>query len=82
MLYRGIDSVFWLLNLAVLLRVLFSWINPNPYNPFVRLIDTVTEPILRPLRRYVPPVAGLDITPMVAIIVLELLRSIVLSLIF
>jgi YggT family protein len=81
-LYRLIDLVFWLLNLAILLRVLFSWINPDPYNTLVRLVYQVTEPILAPLRRYIPPVAGLDITPMVALVFLELLHRIVIGLIF
>jgi YggT family protein len=81
-LYRLIDLAFWLLNLAILLRVLFSWINPDPYNALVRLVYQVTEPILAPLRRYIPPVAGLDITPMAAIVFLELLHRIVNGLIF
>ena len=81
-LYRAIDSVFWLLNLAILLRVLFSWIRPDPYNQIVRLVYQITDPILDPLRRHVPPIGGMDITPMVAIVILELVRSIVLALIF
>ena len=81
-LYRVIDFVFGLLNLAILLRVLFSWINPAPGNQLVRLIYQITDPILEPLRRYVPPLAGMDITPIVAVVLLELVRSIVLSLMF
>ncbi len=81
-LYRLIDTVFWLLDLAILLRVLFSWINPDPYNPLVRFIYQVTEPILAPLRRYIPPFGGLDITPIVALIIMDLLRRILLTLIF
>lgn len=81
-LYRLIDTVFWLLDLAVLLRVLFSWIRPDPYNPLVRFIYQVTEPILAPLRRYIPPFGGLDITPIVALLILDFLRRIVLTLIF
>jgi len=81
-LYRLIDFVFWLLNLAILLRALFSWINPNPYNPLVRLVHQITEPILAPLRRYIPAVAGMDITPIAAIVILELLHRILIALIF
>jgi YggT family protein len=81
-LYRLIDTIFWLLDLAVLLRVLFSWIRPDRYNPLVRFIYQVTEPILAPLRRYIPPFGGLDITPIVALLILDLLRRIVLTLIF
>jgi len=81
-LYRLIDFIFWLLNLAILLRVLFSWINPDPSNALVRFIYQITEPILAPLRRYIPPVAGMDITPMVAIMILELLRRLLLTIVF
>jgi len=81
-LYRLISFVFWLLNLAILLRVLFSWINPDPDNVLVRLIYQITEPILAPLRRYISPVAGMDITPMVAIVILELLHRILVAIIF
>jgi len=81
-LYRVIDFAFWLLNLAILLRVLFTWINPDPDNVLVRLIYQITEPILAPLRRYIPPVAGLDITPLVALVILELLHRLLIALIF
>ena len=82
LLYRVIDAVFWLLNLAILLRVLFSWINADPYSPLVRLVNQVTEPLLAPLRRHIPPLGGLDITPMVAIVILDLLRRVLITAIF
>ncbi len=81
-LYRLIDTVFWLLDLAILLRVLFSWIHPDPYNQLVRLIYQITEPILAPLRRYIPPFGGLDITPVIALIIMDFLRRVLFALIF
>jgi len=78
-LYRLIDFVFWVLDLAVLLRVLFSWINPDPYNMLVRWVYQLTEPILAPLRRVIPPLGGLDITPMVALLILQLVHRLILS---
>jgi YggT family protein len=81
-LYRLVDLVFWALSLAILLRVLFSWINAERHNALVRLVYQVTEPILAPLRRYIPPFGDLDITPMVALVILELLRRILIALIF
>jgi len=81
-LYRLIDGLFWILNAAILLRVLFSWIRFNPYNPLARLIDQITEPLLAPLRRVIPPFGGLDVTPMVALIILDFVRRVVLALLF
>jgi len=81
-LYRLIDFLFWVLDLAILLRVLFSWINPDPYNVLVRWVYQLTEPILAPLRKVIPPMGGLDITPMVALVLLELGHRLISSLLF
>ena len=81
-LYRLIDLAFWLLNLAFILRVLFSWVNPDPDNVLVRVVHRITEPMLAPIRRFMPTVAGLDITPLVAMVIVELVRGLVLSVLF
>ncbi len=81
-LYRIIDTIFWLLDLAILLRVLFSWINADLFNPLVRFIYQVTEPLLAPLRRIIPPFGGLDVTPVVALLILDLVRRFLMTLIF
>ena len=81
-LYRLVDLIFRVLDLALLLRVAFSWINANPYNSVVRLVHDITEPILAPLRRFIPPLGGLDFTPVVALVILDFLRRLILSLIF
>lgn len=71
---------FQLLNLAILARVLLSWFNVNPYNPIVSFLYQVTEPILGPLRRYIPPLGMIDITPIVAIILLQVVEQFLLML--
>jgi len=81
-LFRLIDMLFWLLDLAILVRVLFSWVNPDPYNSLVRLVYQVTEPILAPLRRIIPPLGGLDLSPMVALVLISLVREILIALLF
>jgi YggT family protein len=58
---------------AVFIRVLLSWIAPDAYSPVSTLLDTLSEPLLRPARRLLPPVAGLDLSPIVVIIVLQLI---------
>jgi len=74
-----VNLLFWALELAILIRVLMSWIRPNPYNPFVQAIYQITEPIMGPLRRIIPPLGMIDITPMVALIILQIIQEIVLS---
>ena len=81
-LYRLIDLVFRAIDLLILLRVLFSWINLGPGNDLVRLVYQLTEPILAPLRRYIPPFGGLDITPMVALMLLALVKRLLVDILF
>lgn len=61
---------------AVLIRVILSWINPDPYHPAARVLDALTTPVLRPAQRLLPPIGGLDLSPilvMLALVVLEML---------
>ena len=55
---------------AIFARAIVSWFPIDPQGPIVRALDAVTEPILEPLRRVVPRVGMIDLTPMVAIILI------------
>ena len=79
-LINAVQLFFTVLELAVLARVLFSWIRPDPYSPFVRIIVQITDPILQPLRRVIPPLGMLDITPLVALIGLSIIQQVVVGL--
>jgi YggT family protein len=63
---------------AVLIRVILSWVNPDPYNPAVDLLTRLTDPIMRPAQRLIPPVSGIDLSPMVVMIGLVLLEMLLL----
>ena len=65
-----LGAVIQLLAIAILIRALLSWIQPDPRNPIVQALDAITEPILQPLRQIIPRIGMIDITPMVAIIIL------------
>jgi len=58
---------------VILIRVILSWVAPGNYNPVTALIATLSEPILRPFRRLIPSVGGLDISPIFAIVLLQAL---------
>jgi YggT family protein len=62
---------------AILIRVILSWVNPDPYNPAFALLDRLTDPILRPARRLIQPIGGVDLSPMAAMIALVLIQMIV-----
>ena len=57
---------------AIIIQAVVSWINPGSYNPVMGLLHQLTAPILNPARRMLPPISGLDLSPMLAIIVLYL----------
>ena len=55
---------------AIIIQVILSWINPGQYNPVVGLISRIADPVLRPFRKIIPPMGGLDLTPLFAILLL------------
>ena len=61
---------------VVIIRAVLSWVNPDPYNPIVRGIASITDPVLSWLRRRLPLMAGsIDFSPLVVIFVIYFLRS-------
>ncbi len=74
----------WAYNLFVLLmllRCVISWVRPSHYHPVVRWIEDITEPVLAPIRRVLPPwkTAGLDFSPMIAIFLAFLLAQVLVA---
>jgi YggT family protein len=61
---------------VVIIRALLSWVNPDPYNPIVQILARLTEPVLRPIRKLVPPRAlgGLDLSPLILILLIQLVK--------
>jgi len=68
------------LNIAILARVLLSWIPLDRNNAFVRIVYEITEPILGPIRRVLPSLGGLDLSPIVALILIQVLERVLLTL--
>ncbi len=62
---------------VIIIRAVISWVSPDPYNPIVRTLVVVTEPLLRPLRRLVPPhkLGGVDLSPLLAILLVQFVRT-------
>ena len=61
---------------VIIIRALISWVSPDPYNPIVQILSKLTEPVLRPLRRLVPPrmTGNIDLSPILAILLIQLVR--------
>ena len=63
----------------VVIAVLLTWVNPDPYNPIVRFLRGVTEPVFYQVRRYLPfiVISGIDLSPIVVLLLIEVVRMVV-----
>jgi YggT family protein len=60
---------------VIIIRSLISWVNPDPYNAIVQILTKLTEPVLRPIRKLVPPwKIGIDLSPLIAVLVIIFLQ--------
>jgi len=66
----------------VIIRALISWFNPDPRNQLYRLLYDITEPVLLRIRRLLPDMRGIDISPIVLILLIHLTRVVVLNILF
>lgn len=62
---------------SIIILAVLSWVNPGTYNPVTGLLYSLTEPVMRPFRQLLPPVSGLDLSPMVALLALYLAKMLV-----
>jgi YggT family protein len=67
-----LNLIIYIFIFAILIQVIISWVNPGAYNPATVLLYRLTEPLLRPARRLLPPISGLDLSPLLVFIVLQL----------
>lgn len=75
----ALSVYMWIL----IIRVILSWVNPDPYNPLVRALYSVTDPVLSWLRRRFPLMAGsIDFSPLVVILAIYFLRLFVVQTLF
>ncbi len=79
-----LDAVAGILDMAltffmwlIIIRALISWVSPDPYNPIVRFLMGATDPVLRPVQRMLPPMSGLDLSPLVVIFIIYFLQAFV-----
>jgi YggT family protein len=74
-----VDLIFTVLTIAIIGRALTSWFDPGMRSSVGRVLFEVTEPIISPIRRVVPSMGMIDLSPMIALILLQVLRQILLS---
>lgn len=74
-------AIWWLVIARLILSFLPLFMRIDPYSPVVRFINETTEPLMAPFRRLVPPVGGIDFSPMIMLFVLQLLQNWIMKLI-
>lgn len=74
-----VQTLFEVYSFILLARVLTSWVQVDPYNPVIRILHQLTEPLLAPIRRLLPQTGMMDFSPIVAFVLITIVERIVVS---
>lgn len=80
-LAQGLDIFLGFIILLIFVRALISWVSPDPYNPIVQFLYRSTDPILTPIRRFLPAMP-LDISPLIACFLIAIVKSFLVQTLF
>lgn len=84
-LYRLVSFAINAYSFIIFIRAIISWVSPDPYNPIVQALYRLTEPVLRPIRRVLLRSMGnigIDFSPLIAIILLQIFGKILLGMLY
>ncbi len=73
--FAFIGQIIGLYKLVLIVRIALSWIPHNPQNPVITFLYKITEPVLEPVRRVIPSIGGIDISPIVVFIGLSFIKG-------
>jgi YggT family protein len=81
--YNLVNFIGWILNMyswVIIIAALMTWVNPDPRNQIVIFLRRVTEPVLDPVRRMLPPwkTGGLDLSPLIVLVAIQFVERVVL----
>jgi YggT family protein len=77
-----LDILLTIYMYVIIARAIISWVNPDPYNPIVKFLYRATEPVLYRVRRALPAMGGLDLSPMLVLLAIIFLQKFVISSLF
>ena len=75
----SMDTITWVFLIAILARVVLSWVAPRSHHPAAHIVAELSEPLLAPFRRLLPPFGGLDFSPIVALLALRMVQQLALA---
>lgn len=73
-LLKTISLFFTFYIFVIFIQIILSWVAPQQYNPMTLLLHQISEPIIAPVRRFVPPMGGFDFSPLIVLLILNALR--------
>ena len=79
LLVQLINGGINLLMLVILVTSLLSWVRPDPRNPIVKVLHGIVDPLLHPIRVLLPSLGGMDFSPLVALLILQMLQKLLTS---
>lgn len=77
-----VDIAFRVLIWLIIIRVLLSWVRHDPHQPIFKFIYDVTSPVMRPFHRIIPPMGGIDFSPIIIVFVLSIVQRLVHDILF
>ena len=79
-----LDKVLWLYSIVIMISVLISWVSPDPFNPIVQFLRSVTDPVFAWVRKHLPfAVIGMvDLSPLVVLVIVQLLQQVLVRSLF
>ena len=77
-----VSLLFNVVFFIIVIRIILSWVNPDPYNEIVQIIHRISEPILAPFRKLPLQMGGIDFSPIIAFVVLSVLKSFIVNILY
>ena len=74
-----LKTILYIYLFIIIVQVIISWINPDAYNPITMIMYQLSEPILRPARRVIPSTGGFDFSPLIVLVIINLLMILLIS---
>ena len=74
-----LKTILYIYLFIIIVQVIISWINPDAYNPITMIMYQLSEPILRPVRRTIPSAGGFDFSPLIILVIINLLMILLIS---
>lgn len=65
--------------ISILIQIILSWVGPNSYNPLTAILYALNEPVMRPARRILPPISGIDLSPILVFLAIGLMKILIVS---